>query len=129
MDTLQTSQLLRKLSKQYGLLKKFGSGSATYYSLNQSFSGELIPNTGELIPKELHDKIKKLSPKARKNKLWLVILEICNFEPCSIGKMSKILNCKNTDSLKNNHINKMLSQGFLNYVFPENLNHPKQGMS
>lgn len=48
LDTLETSQVLRRLHHNLGLLNKCGAGSATYYQLNYEKIAELVAERGEL---------------------------------------------------------------------------------
>jgi ATP-dependent DNA helicase RecG len=151
LDTLAASQVLRRLHYQRQLLVKGGAGPATYYQLDQSSEhlitninkgelevnkgelevnkGELEVNKGELevnvLPSALQMRIKELTPKARKDKLWPVILWLCAIEPLRAEILASLLR-RQVKSLKANHLTELREHGFLSYLYPEVINHPEQ---
>ena len=94
LDTLAASRILTKLTHQKGLLKQGGAGASTYYQLSVMSSlplfddtnaSDLASNTGDFnlntsdlsvntddLPEALHNAIKALTPKARKDALWQI---------------------------------------------------------
>ena len=131
-----------------------GAGSATYYRLsgepkrqtqltlplfgepNTSDLGQntsnLEPNTSDLdtntsdLPPDLVEAIAQLTPKARRPKLWPLILHLCALHPHSAEKLAKHLN-RQVTSLKSNHLNPMRhKEGLIEYLYPEVVNHPDQ---
>ncbi|WP_417614407.1 ATP-binding protein [Oceanisphaera sp.] len=150
LDTLAASQVLGKLHHQRKCLVKGGAGPATYYQLagwqalpllaapgaNTSELGEntseLGENTSELgantseLPPLLLERIAELTPKARKDKLWPVILWLCATRPYKADELASLLNRKITP-LKTSHLSKLRDQqGLLDYLHPEVVNHPEQ---
>lgn len=141
LDTLAASQVLRRLHHQRQLLAQGGAGSATYYQLRDlpdlplfegpntgelpSNTGDLPPNTGDL-PQELHDAIAALGPKARKDKLWPLIVWLCAIRPHSAEQLASRLG-RQVNALKYLHLNALREQqGWLQYTHPEVVNHPQQ---
>ncbi|MGY2237624.1 ATP-binding protein [Pseudomonas gingeri] len=102
-------------------------------------TGDLIPNTDDLVPntddlisntRELPSTllaaIETLSPKARKEKLWPLILWLCSLRPHSADQLARQLN-RQMGPLKTGHINPLRSKaGFLEYTHAEVVNHPQQ---
>ncbi len=154
LDTLSASQLLRKLHHQYHLLEQGGAGPATYYQLalplqnedqlplfstnealsDRSNTSDLIPNTIDLIPNtsdfpvpnELTQRIEQLTSKARKDKLWPIIVWLCALRPYKAEQLATQLTRKETP-LKHNHLNVLREQeGLIDYLHPEVINHPNQ---
>lgn len=152
LDTLTASQALRRLSKNLGLLEKGGSGPATYYSLTQnagelpantsdlsSNTGEFGPNTSDLeantsefqtntseFSPDLLQRAAELSPKARKNSLWPVLLGLCAERPVTAEQLASLTQRK-VVHLKNSHLSPLRRQhGLLSYLYPEVENHPNQ---
>lgn len=115
LDTLQASHVLQKLTKELGLLKKHGAGSATTYTLKSkrdylkaetphlefetphlkvetphfevetSESGMVIPNRKN-IPENLEDIVNNLGYRPKKEKVFSVIAKLCLCKP----KLKKI---------------------------------------
>ena len=86
--------------------------------------GDLSPNRGDL-PEKLIIEINKLTPKARKLHVRIVILKLLLYAPCSAEALSNILN-KKMKSLKGNHLSPLREEGLINYLYPEVINHPGQ---
>lgn len=121
LDTLAASQVLRHLC-QYHLIEKGGNGPASYYKPTEQF--QLTLNTSDL-PLFLQNDISTLTPRARKTRLWPVILELCSERPYSAEKIATILGRKMT-SLKTGHLTPLRKKGLINYLFLEVVNHPEQ---
>lgn len=148
LDTLAASQVLKRLHHHYRLLEQGGAGSATYYRLagqsvldgelplfaaENTNTGDLSGNTGDLqpdaeeLPAGLHVLIKELTPKARKEKLWPVIVWLCALKPRKAEQLALLLGNRQLTALKSNHINALRSgEGLLAYTHPEVINHPEQ---
>ncbi|WP_230425685.1 ATP-binding protein [Spartinivicinus ruber] len=136
LDTLSASQVLRRLSHQLALLDKAGAGPSTYYQLSSNVSvdtntsereantSELEANTSELS-KSLQNAISQLGPKARKNKLWPVILELCSLGPQSAEQLANYLG-KQVNWLKTSHLTPLRKEGLINYLYPDVIKHPEQ---
>lgn len=88
-------------------------------------ASDLDANTSDL-PALLQSRIAALTPKARKDKLWPVILWLCAIRPCKADELASLLNRQITH-LKNAHLSPMREQqGLLEYLHPEVINHPEQ---
>lgn len=87
-------------------------------------TSDLGANTSDLPP-VLRQQIDVLTPKARKDKLWPVILWLCAIQPYKAEGLAHLLN-RQEAALKNNHLSKMRQQGLLDYLHPEVINHPNQ---
>ncbi|MCW8127886.1 ATP-binding protein [Microbulbifer halophilus] len=151
LDTLSASQVLGRLHHQRHLLLKGGAGPATYYELARLsplplFDGsepdanasELESNTSDLeanasdlranasdLPQALRRRIAALTPKARQNKLWPVVLWLCALQPQTAESLATLLDRKVTH-LKSGHLTELRAQGLLDYLHPEVINHPDQ---
>lgn len=89
-------------------------------------AGDLPPNAGDLkYPEHLQEQIGSITPKARKQQLWPVILHICSFKPHSAEQLGVLLN-RLSKHLKSKHLNPMREEGLITYMFPEVANHPEQ---
>ena len=148
LDTLAASRILTKLTHQKGLLKQGGAGASTYYQLSVMSSlplfddtnaSDLASNTGDFnlntsdlsvntddLPEALHDAIKALTPKARKDALWPIIIWLCALRPMSADKIAQIIGRK-TNALKASHLTLLREkQNYIQYLYPEVINHPEQ---
>lgn len=155
LDTLSASQVLKRLHHHYRLLEQGGAGSATYYRLtdknmaendlplcaaNDSNTGELIANTGDLaanagdliantgeLPVDLQKKLSALTPKARKHKMWPLIVWLCALRPYSAEQLATLLDGRQVKTLRSAHLNPLREQeGLIDYTHPEVINHPEQ---
>lgn len=155
LDTLSASQVLKRLHHHYHLLEQGGAGSATYYRLtdknmaendlplfaaNDSNTGELIANTGDLaanagdlaantgeLPVDLQKKLGALTPKARKHKMWPLIVWLCALRPYSAEQLATLLDGRQVKTLRSAHLNPLREQeGLIDYTHPEVINHPEQ---
>lgn len=141
LDTLSASQVLKRLHHNYRLLEQGGAGSATYYRLasksmaenkvplftaNDSNTGDLTANTGDL-PADLTKKLNTLTPKARKDKMWPLLVWLCALRPYSAEQLATLLDGRQVKSLKSAHLNPLREQeGLISYTHPEVINHPEQ---
>ncbi len=155
LDTLAASQVLKRLHHQYRLLEQGGAGSATYYRLtgqrsaegelplfasDDSNTGDLVSNTGDLntnpgdlhtnaeeLPAELKQRLEALTPKARKDKVWPVIVWLCALRPYKAEQLATLLADRQVTALKSSHLNPLREQeGLIGYTHPEVVNHPEQ---
>ncbi|MEW7867662.1 hypothetical protein [Aeromonas diversa] len=144
LDTLAASQVLGRLHHQYHLLVKGGAGPATYYRLselsglplfaaNDANTSDLGANTSDLgantsdLPSALRQRLAQLTPKARKENLWPVIVWLCAIKPLTAKQLASQLRRKNVTALKTIHLNKLREQeGLLDYLHTEVVNHPDQ---
>ena len=97
-----------------------------------SNTSDLDSNTSDLdsnisdFPEALEGAISELSPKARKEKLWPIIVWLCNLQPLSAESLAKLLN-RQPSSLKSGHLTPLReNEGLLAYLYPEVVNHPEQ---
>jgi ATP-dependent DNA helicase RecG len=77
------------------------------------------------LPQELKDLISNLTPKARKSRLWPVILWLCAIEPYFADKLAEKLD-KQANWLKSSHLKQLKQELFLQHLYPEVKNHPNQ---
>lgn len=148
LDTLSASQVLKRLHHQHQLLQKGGAGPSTYYRLsdvtsaagelplfsdNTANTGDLSANTGDLgvntaeFPAELQKRIRQLGPKARKEKLWPVIVWLCALKSLKAEQLAQLLGRSQVSTLKTNHINRLRDlEEFITYTHQEVKNHPEQ---
>lgn len=84
-------------------------------------------NTSELnLPDELKQMIDRLTPKARKESLWPVIVWLCSLQPYKAEQLAAQLSRK-VGPLKNAHLNVLReNEGLIEYLYPEVINHPNQ---
>ena len=90
-------------------------------------TSDLGPNTSELdLPDELKQMIDRLTPKARKESLWPVIVWLCSLQPYKAEQLAAQLSRK-VGPLKNAHLNVLReNEGLIEYLYPEVINHPNQ---
>ncbi|MDR9497870.1 MAG: ATP-binding protein [Hydrogenovibrio sp.] len=74
---------------------------------------------------EINKKIANLSARPRKEVLWPIIVELCLIEPQTIQGLAKRLN-RDITSIKQSYINPLRKQGWLDYIYPDVVNHPEQ---
>lgn len=88
-------------------------------------TGDLGANTGDL-PEPLRHALATLSPKARQDKLWPLILWLCALRPQRAEQLAQHLG-RQVKTLKSSHLNPLREQqGLLQYRHPEVINHPQQ---
>lgn len=88
-------------------------------------TGDLDANTGDL-PEPLRHALAALSPKARQDKLWPLILWLCALRPQRAEQLAQHLG-RQVKTLKSSHLNPLREQqGLLEYLHPEVINHPQQ---
>ncbi|MEB0039123.1 ATP-binding protein [Pseudomonas sp. MH10] len=80
---------------------------------------------GCVVSEAIKVKILGLTAKARKDKLWPIILELCSGAICTAEQLAGYLS-RNEDTLKTNHLRVMRELGLLTYLHPEVINHPNQ---
>ncbi len=133
LETLAASALLRRLGKQLGLLEKGGSGSTTYYkpsehlyaTFNPRSSREEFSSNESDLPSEIAEAISHLGKKARKAKLWPLVLQLCTWRPCTADELAHYLQ-RSSSIFKVNHLKPMREAGLIAYLYPEVINHPQQ---
>ncbi len=154
LDTLSASQVLKRLHHHHRLLEQGGAGSATYYRLadknmtenelplfaaNDSNTGDLVLNAGDLtantgdlhlntyeLPVGLQQRLDDLTPKARKEKLWPVIVWLCALRAHKTEQLATLLN-RQVTALRSAHLNPLREhKKLIAYTHPEVINHPEQ---
>lgn len=133
LETLAASALLRRLGKQLGLLEKGGSGSTTYYkpsehlyaTFNPRSSREEFSSNESDLPSEIAEAISHLGKKARKAKLWPLVLQLCTWRPCTADELAHYLQ-RSSSIFKVNHLKPMREAGLIAYLYPEVIKHPQQ---
>ena len=67
-----------------------------------------------------------LTPKARKDKVWPVILWLCALRPYKAEQLATLLAGRQVTALKSTHLNPLREQeGLIGYTHPEVVNHPE----
>lgn len=154
LDTLSASQTLGRLHHQRHLLVKGGAGPSTYYQLAalpelplfqasasdpEQDTGELTTNAGDLaadagdlatntgdLPESLCRALDALTPKARQERLWPLIVWLCAIRPHSAEQLGRLLD-RQVTHLKIKHLKPLrIEAGYLQYTHPEVINHPEQ---
>lgn len=145
LDTLQASHVLQKLTKELGLLKKQGAGSATTYTLKSErdyFKAETphlgveTPHLGFETPHlriearhtemtdELSKEVENLGCCPRKEKIFRVMLGLCLLEPQTKEDLMQRLD--KGEQLIRKYLKELREKGIIEYVYPELPNHPYQ---
>ena len=152
LDTLPASHVLQKLTKELGLLKKHGAGSANTYTLKLKRDylkaetphlevetphlGVETPHLGVETPHlrsetlhlemtdELRKEIENLGYRPRKEKIFRVMLGLCLLEPqTKEGLMQRL---GKGEQLIRKYLKELREKGIIEYVYPELPNHPYQ---
>jgi len=150
VDTLTASAQLRKLRNQ-NLISQKGKGSKTYYSPTQSIlTPQVVSRPEELtpqvtskpeeltpqvsikdsfekldLPKNLQERIQKLTKKAKSGDLQAVLIELCSIQPINIHELSSILSRK-PRYIRDYILKPMVRTGKIKLSFPDQPNHPRQ---
>lgn len=78
------------------------------------------------LPDELKQMIDRLTPKARKESLWPVIVWLCSLRPYKAEQLADQLSLR-VGPLKSSHLNVLReNEGLIEYLYPEVVNHPNQ---
>ncbi|MDR1063832.1 MAG: putative DNA binding domain-containing protein [Azoarcus sp.] len=155
LDTLAASLVLRRL-RDRGLLLKQGSGSRTYYALNDKNRGiptssagnsenphklepespqELVGIPGnphklepELvgIPDALRRRIQTIGKKPRQSVIRELLRELCALRPYSALGLCQILGRSDARELTRSYLKPMREAGVLTLLYPESEKHPHQ---
>lgn len=151
-DTLGATAALRRL-RDIALLTQKGRGNETYYSLGPkaleaSFHDkELAPQVsfprGKLashiqvkglnalpsgfpeLPETLKNQIVNLQKVEESDQIRSVIKKLCSLKPLTKGELSSILG-RNSQHLQERHLNQMIKDKDVEYLYPKNPTHPKQ---
>jgi ATP-dependent DNA helicase RecG len=84
-----------------------------------------FPSNASDLSEELKQAIDALTPKARKNRLWPLILKLCLQRAVSAEEIATLLNREMT-AIKVDHLTPMRKECLLDYLYPEVVNHPHQ---
>ncbi|AMV09852.1 AAA family ATPase [Geobacillus thermoleovorans] len=150
----EISKLLSGLVEK-GYLEPNGQGRGTKYTLTEMFHQKSIgnsrynrissgpnvnnsgPNAANSGPNENeqtkdHEKVLlDISELARKKKrlnpseMDEIILNLCAIKPLTLKELSQLLN-RQMDPLRKKYISRLLKEGKLEPLYPEQINHPKQ---
>ena len=150
LDTLQASNLLRRL-RDRGLLEKQGSGSRTYYTLTTpqdapdrspeqgelpleggnrvSEGGKQLPQSGKRVLPDLPPELVVRLPQPRQRlgeaALRKLIRDLCGWQVLRGEELATFLQ-KDLKYLRNKHLTEMVQGGELAFLFPESPNHALQ---
>lgn len=153
LDTLTASGVLRRL-RDRGLLIKQGSGSRTYYTLQDQLIGpDLHPEQACLplcedvdrplrpedpvsadkgcnldhatLPPELATLLAEHRGRLDQKTLRQLMIRLCAWRPLTGEQLATLLN-KKRDYLRNKHLIPMVSEGQLKLRYPESAKHPHQ---
>ncbi|HEY9745619.1 MAG TPA: ATP-binding protein [Oculatellaceae cyanobacterium] len=99
----------------------------------RSNTGDLSSNTGDLdpdaveLPTDLQKHLAELTPKARRDKLWPLIVWLCALRPYKAEQLAVLLAGRQVKTLKSMHLNPLRAQEeLIGYTHPEVANHPEQ---
>jgi ATP-dependent DNA helicase RecG len=150
LDTLSASLVLRRL-RDRGLLEKQGSGSRTYYTLqNPEAVPDLHPEQARLpfdtdpqlleggkfndeggklqradLPPELATRLPKAGQRLSASALRTLIRSLCRWRALRGEEIATLLE-KDLKYLRNRHLSDMVHIGQLSLLYPESPNHPHQ---
>lgn len=150
LDTLQASNLLRRL-RDRGLLEKQGGGSRTHYTLTHLETvANRHPEQGELpledgkhpaeggnpepeggnrrlppLPQELAERLPKLGQRISGPLLQTLICDLCAWHALRGEELATLLN-KDLKYLRNKHLSVLIQSGKLVFLYPESPNHALQ---
>ena len=135
---MQASHVLQKLTKELGLLKKHGVGSAKTYTLKlkRDYLKAETPHLGVETPHlrvearhtemtdELSKEVENLGYRPRKEKIFRVMLGLCLLEPqTKEGLMQRL---DKGEQLIRKYLKELREKEIIEYVYPELPNHPYQ---
>lgn len=122
--TQVNKQISHKASELAALLKKRSELHNTSGFTSDSMHHDLPANTNE-VPAGLAHAIAQLTPKARQEALWPLILELCALHPHTAEELARLLH-RQTTPLKTTHLKPTRDQGLIDYLYSEVVNHPDQ---
>ncbi len=129
---------MQKLTKELGLLKKHGVGSAKTYTLKlkRDYLKAETPHLGVETPHlrvearhtemtdELSKEVENLGYRPRKEKIFRVTLGLCLLEPqTKEGLMQRL---DKGEQLIRKYLKELREKEIIEYVYPELPNHPYQ---
>lgn len=78
------------------------------------------------LPEELQQRVKELSHRPSSEALWNVISALCRPSPLTAQEIADILERKDKKHLVRVHLTPMVEAGLLSYLYPEELESPRQ---
>ena len=143
LDTLQASNLLRRL-RDRGLLEKQGAGNRTHYTLiNPEAATSSTPQQGELpleggkqtpegdkrdlppLPPKLAQRLPATGARMGETALRQLIRDLCGWHAMRAEDLARLLG-KNLQYLRNRHLSNMVQSGELVFQYPDSPNHQMQ---
>ena len=143
LDTLQASNVLRRL-RDRGLLEKQGAGNRTHYILvNPELARGVSPEQGELtlgggkqtleggkqdlppLPPELAQRLPLPGKRMGEMALRRLIRDLCGWHALRGEELATFL-AKDLKYLRNRHLSAMVQSGELVFQYPESPNHQLQ---
>ena len=125
----------------YGLLVKYGAGTATTYTLNrtrlqaigfrfetphlEAETSHLSAETPHLeMSDALRQEVENLGYRPRKEKIFSVIINLCLLKPQTKEELMQKLD--KGEQLIRKYLKELREKGIVEYVYPEPPNHPNQ---
>ena len=150
LDTLQASNLLRRL-RDRGLLEKQGAGNRTHYTLvnpdeardNHPEQGKLLFEGGKQVPEggkqtgeggkrhlpplppKLAERLPAAGQRMGETALRQLIRDLCGWQALRGEELATLLG-KDLKYLRNKHLSAMVQSGELAFQYPESPNHALQ---
>ena len=150
LDTLQASNVLRRL-RDRGLLQKQGAGNRTHYTLSDPGDrtdlhpeqgklpledGKLVPKGGKQLPEggkrnlpplpeALASRLPEVGQRQSGPALRALIHDLCGWHPLRGEELAAFLR-KDLKYLRNKHLSALIQAGDLVFLYPESPNHKLQ---
>jgi ATP-dependent DNA helicase RecG len=144
LDTLTASGHLRRL-RELGLLDQKGKGAATYYipgpkvlakgATSRTRPTPLRPEFEALrpefealrpeLPQDLAADFDRLGKRATTGELSALLIKLCLWRPLSLPELAALTG-KTPDHLRRRNLRRLLADGRIRYLYPEEPNHPHQ---
>jgi len=141
LDTLTASGHLRRL-RELGLLDQKGRGAATYYipgpkflakgpasrtkskPLRSTLRTEFEALRSEL-PDELRTELQRVGKRVTPDELSAVLVKVCRWRPLGLPELSALTG-KTAAHLRTRILRRLLADGRIRYLYPDEPNHPQQ---
>ena len=150
VDTLMASGRLRRL-RDAGLLEQRGKGAATYYLPGgrllaalgtptppepmRADTAALRPESGPLraefdalraeLPDPLRAELARIGQRSTPEELNAVLIGLCAWRPLSLAELAGLTG-KTSNHLRSRNVKRLVTDGRLAYLHPEEPNHPDQ---
>ena len=111
----------------YGLLVKYGAGTATTYTLNRTrlqAIGFRFETPHLEMSDALRQEVENLGYRPRKEKIFSVIINLCLLKPQTKEELMQKLD--KGEQLIRKYLKELREKGIVEYVYPELPNHPNQ---